>query len=867
VNKNFLTSLICTSLIICPVYSQKKSLTIDKAIDQLKDLSYEKRENASNFLWENASIEELETLNKDPDPEVRVRAKILIQNLRTGLTPETSKDVVKMIHQFNESPADRLSLFKKLRERKAYLPLLTSISYLEEEENPLNIQLKKNGDKILAEAIEYYNSKEGNPLLAIRLLELSPTSPRNSRLWAFLKQQQGQEHDSLEYLTNLPEQTEKTKSRVLALYRSMGDKEGALEWAKEHQLDDFLVGQSMLDGDLTGFINWWSNKYDKSNILESYLSALKARHEGKIEDSAPFIEALLILSEQGAQSKNNALFLLSALGEFNQSLNLMDDQLKSILLNLRGDFKPQFELTGLKYGEPITEEWVKENVIDADFKDLEQGYGKLDRYITLLNQVGDLESLHQIIVPAWNSFESNTEKEYAFLERLWESGGMSSVTKLLNELSEKKTSTLIEHVKETNPFTTYLYETAKETFPKKKEWELLDLSFAIISQDLIGEQKLQESQEIIKTVEKKCSENPKDLLQERYLATLYNIMGYYEKVLSYRELLYKKKPSVATAWDVINLQTYLDQYQEAAKLSQSIDDNTESITNYSLKKIALLEKAGFQNESEELIQLYSKHTYNDPLIFNALATQYTDMQILDKASLSLEKSFLLGDFSENSGKVWGTLLKSGKDIFAKKKDYHRAALCTEVYLLTLLSDLFYAKNPSSAVDMQAIRLEADIYWIQHYATSGNDTSARNIARHIAKEWNGNPSLADSFYPALRSAGYMDILEESLEGSLQSYRNLFVKYPNAHNQKNSAAWLASRAALQVDEAKTYIEEALSHSPNNSAYLDTMAEILFALGDRKNALKYSLKAWQQSSNNQDPLIKSQYYHFKNDPLPNK
>ena len=70
------------------------------------------------------------------------------------------------------------------------------------------------------------------------------------------------------------------------------------------------------------------------------------------------------------------------------------------------------------------------------------------------------------------------------------------------------------------------------------------------------------------------------------------------------------------------------------------------------------------------------------------------------------------------------------------------------------------------------------------------------------------------------------------------------------------------------------------PSQGAYLDTMAEVWFARGERNKAMEWSKKAITASISNAQGNPRSlemvyanfrelnkQYDHFKNDPLPNK
>jgi hypothetical protein len=83
---------------------------------------------------------------------------------------------------------------------------------------------------------------------------------------------------------------------------------------------------------------------------------------------------------------------------------------------------------------------------------------------------------------------------------------------------------------------------------------------------------------------------------------------------------------------------------------------------------------------------------------------------------------------------------------------------------------------------------------------------------------------------------------------------------------------------LSEGHAHAETALKLRPSQGAYLDTMAEIWFARGNRKKALEWSRKAIAGSIANArgNPRsethvianykqLSKQYDHFKNDPMP--
>jgi tetratricopeptide (TPR) repeat protein len=83
-------------------------------------------------------------------------------------------------------------------------------------------------------------------------------------------------------------------------------------------------------------------------------------------------------------------------------------------------------------------------------------------------------------------------------------------------------------------------------------------------------------------------------------------------------------------------------------------------------------------------------------------------------------------------------------------------------------------------------------------------------------------------------------DEWFKISWEQIGNVLKLYPDCDNTCNTAAWLASRALQNLDQARNYEQHALTLNPEQPAYMDTMAEIEFARGNREKAIEWSTKA---------------------------
>ncbi len=128
------------------------------------------------------------------------------------------------------------------------------------------------------------------------------------------------------------------------------------------------------------------------------------------------------------------------------------------------------------------------------------------------------------------------------------------------------------------------------------------------------------------------------------------------------------------------------------------------------------------------------------------------------------------------------------------------------------------------------------------------------------------TLADDFFPAVRQAGLLREHDEWFQISWDRLTDVIAKFPGSDNTRNTAAWLASRARQNLIQAQEFAEIALAANPNQSSYLDTMAEIQFAKGNRNKALEWSAKAVNFTLGDlEGPLLRRQFERFRTAALP--
>jgi len=81
------------------------------------------------------------------------------------------------------------------------------------------------------------------------------------------------------------------------------------------------------------------------------------------------------------------------------------------------------------------------------------------------------------------------------------------------------------------------------------------------------------------------------------------------------------------------------------------------------------------------------------------------------------------------------------------------------------------------------------------------------------------------------AGYQQLDVKAKEGLLLESIHTRPEFAEAYND---LAWLYAENRIHLDEALKFSERALTHEPDNAAFLDTKAEVLFLMGKKEEAM---------------------------------
>ena len=134
--------------------------------------------------------------------------------------------------------------------------------------------------------------------------------------------------------------------------------------------------------------------------------------------------------------------------------------------------------------------------------------------------------------------------------------------------------------------------------------------------------------------------------------------------------------------------------------------------------------------------------------------------------------------------------------------------------------------------------------------AGDAPGAVREAEAAADAMPGNIELAIDLVPLLERAGRKDDADAVFRRAMAVQERTAAEFPRCAHAHNNAAWLAAKCGRDLEQALAHARRATQMAPNKPASIDTLAEVLFRLGRRDEAVEQIKKCLEI-----DP--KSAYY----------
>ena len=144
-------------------------------------------------------------------------------------------------------------------------------------------------------------------------------------------------------------------------------------------------------------------------------------------------------------------------------------------------------------------------------------------------------------------------------------------------------------------------------------------------------------------------------------------------------------------------------------------------------------------------------------------------------------------------------------------------------------------------------------------SNGKPSKAQERMEKLQEINSSDSSMLEDIYQLLVNAENEEGANKIFETTYKISKSTVNRFPDHGQHNNNHAWLLSRCGKKLNEALVHAEKAVNLEPENGAYLDTLAEVHFQLGDRPKAIKFSEKAVQLLGN--DIQVMRQLERFKN------
>lgn len=195
-------------------------------------------------------------------------------------------------------------------------------------------------------------------------------------------------------------------------------------------------------------------------------------------------------------------------------------------------------------------------------------------------------------------------------------------------------------------------------------------------------------------------------------------------------------------------------------------------------------------------------------------------------------------------------------------DYHERATVAR----DQLNDILHVNSPSSRFTY-SMQLRARVHqWrAQSHLKEGNTDKATESIKTFIRTTPGNASIGEELLPMLEEAGQVELAYEYYQQTRALALEACTLFPESAMAHNNLAWLDSRSRRNLDDAFYHAQRAITLLPDSAAYMDTMAEVHFANGDREKALDWSGRAIKLTPFDQE--LQGQRERFESAPLPTK
>lgn len=846
-------------------------------VEDLSDEKFQIRENASREIWKTgeSALPALQEIAAGKDPEQAYRARDLIRKIQLHITPDTDPAVMSLVERYAKaSPNEKVALFDQMHKKRAWRQILKL--YAGETNPELQSRLLRSVDGVAVIAAREC-LLDGDAAAAREFLEMAPADAPGLLALADFHRSQGSLEVELKRAKTL--KGVQADAWQLALYRASGDLEAArdaasaagetsisaslsallgdpLPWLRHHQ-----AGSATLKSYTELAIKRWQGQQLRPADLESLAHSANSRNRDQRGNAA---SGLFLLGEARLAEKAYAAISPLAAFAYFESLERIPEALKALGLDPEN---PDYAA----WVEKRVGRFLKNDAVDQDDEAVDM------RDLIVLANFMERRGLHRqcaaaFLPPLAAMGEKDADLLTGFLGQLFggnatlggESLGAPQVAKQAALAwagdDAERWAQVIEAAFGGQDEMVALGDWLAELQPKSSRAERLDGMLALCG---MGRDPLRLRVKWLSLAWAAIQQTPE---------------GNRQPLLDKMTFMVGQCPDVSTSlklWDQldesgrsgISWRTHIldlsaaERWDEAAEFFLKQTDRIAQAKSAAQPSLyacaaACLRKAGRADEAAALDSLVEKLALgNDALeIANAYAYSYDYPRAADWRARAVRQS-------DPAAENFADALELHTEMAVQNGSWREVAAISEVRAQMMASVESESVVVPPLLSLR-LRLQSDL----GRALVGLKTDRAGSLAMLGNCYRMFPcdgSLADDFFPALRKAGLVKEHDAWFKESWERINAVIRQFPDSDNTCNTAAWIASRARRNLDPAEKLLGKALAANPEQSAYLDTMAEIQFARGNRDKALEWSQRAVNFMP--LDVMLRRQHERFRSGPLP--
>lgn len=847
---------------------------VEELIGELSSDSFKEREEATRELWSvgDAALESLRRASGSDDPERAFRAAELLEKVELRITPETPAAVLDQIQRFRRAPQNlKANHINELKRSKAYFQILKLYSLEKKPEARLQMAASIRGVAMLGarEAIAADDFQT-----ALQLLSMSAHEPNDLIALAWVYRCMGKLAEGAED----PPAPKGVATDVwkITLLRVKGDIEGAVRLAAESRQLRLLAGLKVLTGDPTLWLRQNGLGDSRQRALDAYVDVALKRWEGGETKDSDFAPLIAIMNSPDSDEKIEAMSSLAALGRMAEveKVQAKDDAALGFEYYLAQERVGEaLELIGLDPVKPDYTAWVA-----ARFKKLRDGRDHEEDgeagspFMQLLMLAGFLEKrgMEDVLDAAFTQplgefAKADQDRFMDFMRELFQPASGAPRYAVIpamawagddgNRWSDMYSAAFGEE-KEVMEWLAWIGKIEPGVSRPDTLKAMLALFGMGADPDHLRAKWLGKAWKFV-------GESPDDEKAShiRRIMALGVAGQDVATALRARDMLDGKDKASASWSSIDKFLSAASRWKDAAEMLENGRDTNSSSPELHAYLAATLRRAGFEKRAAEHDAWAEKLSLGYGPTCSRIGDYYIYGGDVKRANEWYRRAAFHADVS-------GGELPAVLDTYARAAledgQWDIAASCYEAMVHVYASAQF---SGGALQNYSKARLNADLAKALASLPKDRERAIAMLAE-IHRNFATDGVLADDFFPLLREVGLEAELKRWFADSWEKISAVVKRFPDSDNTKNTAAWLAARAGMRLPEAEKYLTSSLARNPDQAAYLDTMAEVHFANGDREGALKWSEKSllrYPLTDSPYDVMIRRQHERFRNAPLP--